>query len=166
LFLQDVNGFDVGRDAERTGIIRRGAKLVNAISNCRVPKITLLLGHSFGAGHYALAGRAFDPEFLFAWPSARYAVMGAAQVARTMLDVQLGVWKRQGKTPNADELARISDELRSRYDHETDIRYAAARLWVDAILDPSETRPTLIEAFDIVTRRRDLTPIRTGVFQV
>jgi acetyl-CoA carboxylase carboxyltransferase component len=166
LFLQDVNGFDVGRDAERTGIIRRGAKLVNAISNCRVPKITLLLGHSFGAGHYALAGRAFDPEFLFAWPSARYAVMGAAQVARTMLDVQLGVWKRQGKTPNADELASISDELRSRYERETDIRYAAARLWVDAILDPSETRPTLIEAFDIVTRRRGVTPIRTGVFQV
>ncbi len=105
-FLQDVNGFDVGRDAERSGIIRRGAKLVNAVSNSVVPKITLLVGHSFGAGHYALCGKAFDPRFLFAWPSARYAVMGAQQVARTMLDVQLATLRRQGKTVEPDEARR------------------------------------------------------------
>ncbi len=97
LFIQDVNGFDVGRDAERTGIIRRGAKLVNAVSNSVVPKITLIVGHSFGAGHYALCGKAFDPRFLFAWPGARYAVMGAQQAARTMLDVNVATLKRQGK---------------------------------------------------------------------
>ena len=97
LFIQDVNGFDVGRDAERTGIIRRGAKLVSAVSNSTVPKITLIVGHSFGAGHYALCGKAFDPRFIFAWPGARYAVMGAQQAARTMLDVNVGTLKRQGK---------------------------------------------------------------------
>ncbi len=165
LFLQDVNGFDVGRDAERTGIIRRGAKLVNAVANSRVPKITLLLGHSFGAGHYALAGRAFDPAFLFAWPSARYAVMGAAQAARTMLDVQLAALRRQGKTPDGAELEAINKSLRERYERETDIRYAAARLWVDAILPPAQTRDTLILAFDIATRRRPLDPLRIGVYQ-
>ena len=99
LFLQDVNGFDVGRDAERTGIIRSGAKLVNAVSNSVVPKITLIVGHSFGAGHYALCGKAFDPRFLFAWPGARYAVMGGRQAARTMLDINLAALKRQGKSP-------------------------------------------------------------------
>ena len=97
LFLQDVNGFDVGRDAERSGIIRRGAKLVNAVSNSVGAKITLLIGHSFGAGHYALCGRAFDPRFLFAWPNARYAVMGAEQAARTMLDVNVATLKRKGR---------------------------------------------------------------------
>ena len=97
LFIQDVNGFDVGRDAERTGIIRRGAKLVNAVSNSTVPKITLIVGHSFGAGHYALCGKAFDPRFLFAWPGARYAVMGAQQAARTMLDVTSAALKRAGQ---------------------------------------------------------------------
>jgi acetyl-CoA carboxylase carboxyltransferase component len=166
LFLQDVNGFDVGRDAERTGIIRRGAKLVSAVSNARVAKITLLMGHSFGAGHYALAGRAFDPAFVFAWPGARYAVMGAAQAARTMLDVQLGVLRRAGRTPDDRELERLTQELKARYERETEIRYGAARLWVDAILDPAETRGVLIEAFDLVTRRRPAHPMATGVFQV
>ena len=143
LFLQDVNGFDVGRDAERTGIIRRGAKLVNAVSNSMVPKITLIVGHSFGAGHYALCGKAFDPRFLFAWPGARYAVMGAQQAARTMLDVNVGTLKRQGKAVDDAELAAMAEELRLRYDRETDIRYAAARLWVDAIIDPAQTREVL-----------------------
>ncbi len=166
LFIQDVNGFDVGRDAERTGIIRRGAKLVNAVSNSTVPKITLIVGHSFGAGHYALCGRAFDPRFLFAWPGARYAVMGAQQAAKTMLDVNVGTLKRQGKAIDDAELAKISDDLRDRYDRETDIRYAAARLWIDAIIDPIETRDVLIMAFDIATRQRETRPLETGVFQV
>jgi acetyl-CoA carboxylase carboxyltransferase component len=166
LFIQDVNGFDVGRDAERTGIIRRGAKLVSAVSNSTVPKLTLLVGHSFGAGHYALCGRAFDPRFLFAWPGARYAVMGAQQVARTMVDVNVAALKRQRKEIDDAELAAMAEELRGRYERETDIRYAAARLWVDAIIDPAETREVLGMALDIVTRQRETVPLATGVFQV
>jgi 3-methylcrotonyl-CoA carboxylase beta subunit len=165
LFLQDVNGFDVGRDAERSGIIRRGAKLVNAVSNATVPKITLLLGHSFGAGHYALCGRAFDPRFLFAWPNARYAVMGASQAAKTMLDVTVGALKRQGKPVDDTVLAAISADLRARYDRETDIRYAAARLWVDAIIDPARTREILIEAFAVASRPAPKGSDALGVFQ-
>lgn len=166
LFIQDVNGFDVGRDAERSGIIRRGAKLVNAVSNSVVPKLTLIVGHSFGAGHYALCGKAFDPRFVFAWPGARYAVMGAAQAARTMLDVNVAALKRQGKEVDGDELSRMAEELRARYDRETDIRYAAARGWIDAIIDPSRTREVLMTALDIAVRRRESTPLATGVFQV
>jgi 3-methylcrotonyl-CoA carboxylase beta subunit len=166
LFIQDVNGFDVGRDAERSGIIRRGAKLVNAVSNSVVPKITLIVGHSFGAGHYALCGKAFDPRFLFAWPGARYAVMGAHQAARTMLDVNLATLKRQGKQVDDAELNAMADDLRKRYDRETDIRYAAARGWIDAIIDPSRTRDVLILALDVATRHREAEGLSTGVFQV
>ena len=166
LFVQDVNGFDVGRDAERTGIIRRGAKLVNAVSNSVVPKLTLLVGHSFGAGHYALCGKAFDPRFLFAWPGARYAVMGAQQAARTMLDVNIATLKRQGKEIDDRELRQMAEKLRARYDRETDIRHAAARGWIDAIIDPAQTREVLITALDIATRQRETSGISTGVFQV
>jgi acetyl-CoA carboxylase carboxyltransferase component len=166
LFIQDVNGFDVGRDAERTGIIRRGAKLVSAVSNSMVPKITLIVGHSFGAGHYALCGKAFDPRFLFAWPGVRYAVMGAQQAARTMLDVNVAALKRGKKEVDAAEQAAMADELQQRYDRETDIRYAGARLWVDAIIDPAQTREVLALALDVAVRRRDTEPITTGVFQV
>jgi acetyl-CoA carboxylase carboxyltransferase component len=166
LFIQDVNGFDVGRDAERSGIIRRGAKLVSAVSNSRVPKLTLIVGHSFGAGHYALCGRAFDPRFLFAWPGARYAVMGGSQAARTMLDVNVAAMKRQGRTIDDEEQARMADELRRRYDRETDVRYAAARLWVDAIIDPVRTRDVLSFALDLAVRTRSPSPITTGVYQV
>ncbi len=168
LFMQDVNGFDVGRDAERSGIIRRGAKLVNAVSNSIVPKITLILGHSFGAGHYALCGKAFDPRFLFAWPNARYAVMGADQAAKTMLDVNVATLKRQGKTVDDALMQAMAADLRARYDGETDIRHAAARGWVDAIIEPNETRDVLIEAFTIATRVPvpDGARVRTGVFQV
>ncbi len=166
LFIQDVNGFDVGRDAERTGIIRRGAKLVSAVSNCTVPKITLIVGHSFGAGHYALCGKAFDPRFIFAWPAARYAVMGASQAAKTMLDVNIGTLERQGKHVDDAELQAMAADLRKRYDRETDIRYAAARLWIDAVIDPAQTREVLAIALDVAMRQRDVVPIGTGVFQV
>ena len=108
-----------------------------------MPKITLIVGHSFGAGHYALCGKAFDPRFIFAWPGARYAVMGAQQAAKTMLDVSVGALKRGKKEIDAAEQEAIAEELRARYDRETDIRYAAARLWVDAIIDPAQTRDVL-----------------------
>jgi acetyl-CoA carboxylase carboxyltransferase component len=166
LFIQDVNGFDVGRDAERSGIIRRGAKLVNAVSNSIVPKLTLIVGHSFGAGHYALCGKAFDPRFLFAWPGARYAVMGAQQAARTMLDVNLGVLKRQGKQVDSAELAAMTEDLRQKYDRETDIRYAGARGWIDEIIDPAQTRSVLITALEVATCNRETAGFPLGVFQV
>ncbi len=166
LFIQDVNGFDVGRDAERTGIIRRGAKLVSAVSNSKVPKITLIVGHSFGAGHYALCGKAFDPRFIFAWPGARYAVMGGQQAARTMLDINVAALKREKKEIDAGEQESMAALLRARYDRETDIRYAAARLWIDAIIDPVQTREVLALALDVAVRQRESEPLATGVFQV
>ncbi|MCS7166770.1 MAG: acyl-CoA carboxylase subunit beta [Gemmatales bacterium] len=167
IFFQDVNGFMVGRDAEQAGIIRAGAKLVNVISNSIVPKITVIIGGSFGAGNYALCGKAFDPRFIFAWPSARYAVMGAQQAASTLLEIMLAGLRREGKPLEAEELAAIRDRIRSSYEEQTDVRYAAARLWVDGIIDPVQTRSTLILALKIVSRTLDLgKDFRTGVLQV
>jgi acetyl-CoA carboxylase carboxyltransferase component len=166
VFLQNVNGFMVGRDAEHSGIIRAGAKLVNAISNSVVPKITLITGGSFGAGNYALCGKAFDPRLIFAWPSAKYAVMGGDQASSTLLDVQVQALKRQGKEPHIEEMAALRDSVKASYEKQTDIRYAAARLWVDAIVPPEQSRATLIESIEIATRHDEGKRFKTGVFQV
>lgn len=166
LFLQDVNGFMVGRDSEQAGIIKAGAKLVNAISNSVVPKITLILAGSYGAGNYALCGKAFDPRFIFAWPTCKYAVMGGAQAASTLLEVQVSALKRQGKEPDAAELETLRQKVKAGYDEKTDVRYAASRLWVDGIIDPEETREVLIEAFQVATRVDEGKPFKTGVLQV
>jgi len=166
LFLQNVNGFMVGRDSEQSGIIKAGAKLVNAISNSVVPKITLITGGSFGAGNYALCGKAFDPRFLFAWPTAKYAVMGGDQAATTLLDVQVQAMKRQGKEPEAEELAALRDKVKASYEEQTDIRYAAARLWVDAIIAPEDSRAALLTAVEVATRHDSGKAFKTGVFQV
>jgi acetyl-CoA carboxylase carboxyltransferase component len=166
LFFQDVNGFMVGRDSEQAGIIRSGAKLVNVIANSVVPKITVILGGSFGAGNYALCGKAFDPRFIFAWPGARYAVMGADQAASTLLDITLTALKRQGHTPDADELEELRRKVEASYQEHTDVRYAAARLWVDKIINPVETRDALLLALAVATRYDDGREFRTGVLQV
>jgi 3-methylcrotonyl-CoA carboxylase beta subunit len=166
VFLQDVNGFMVGRDSEQSGIIKAGAKLVNAIANSVVPKITVILGGSYGAGNYALCGKAFDPRFIFAWPTARYAVMGGEQAASTLLDITVGALKRQGHEPDAVELAELRRKVEASYAEHTDVRYAAARLWVDAILDPAQTRDALLLALEVATRYDDGRAFRTGVFQV
>ena len=166
LFVQNVNGFMVGRDSEQAGIIRAGAKLVNAISNSVVPKLTLITGGSFGAGNYALCGKAFDPRLILAWPTAQYAVMGGAQAASTLLDVQVQALKRAGKEPDAAEMAELRDKVTASYAEQTDIRYAAARLWVDAIVRPEDTRAALLEALAIATRHDDGRAFKTGVFQV
>jgi 3-methylcrotonyl-CoA carboxylase beta subunit len=166
LFLQDVNGFMVGRDSERAGIIKAGAKLVNAVSNSRVPKITLLTGGSYGAGNYALCGKAFDPRFIYAWPTARCAVMGPAQATGTLLDVMVASLKKQGREPDAEELEALRKQVASDYERQTDVRYAAARLWVDAILDPAETRGELIQSLEVATRQASDEPFRLGVYQV
>jgi 3-methylcrotonyl-CoA carboxylase beta subunit len=166
LFLQDVNGFMVGRDSERSGIIKAGAKLVSAISNSRVPKITLITGGSYGAGNYALCGKAFDPRFIFAWPNAHVAVMGADQAADTLLEVAVKSLQRQGENVDAVELEKLRDKVRADYERQTDVRYAAAHGWVDAILDPATTRDTLIQSLTIATRHANDEPFRLGVFQV
>ncbi len=166
LFLQDVNGFMVGRDSEQAGIIRAGAKLVNVISNSVVPKITLILGGSFGAGNYALCGKAFDPRFIFAWPTARYAVMGGEQAASTLLDITISALKRGGHAPDAQELEELRRKVEASYLDQTDVRYAAARLWVDKIIEPLQTRESLLLALEVATRHDEGKPFKTGVLQV
>ncbi len=166
VFLQDVNGFMVGRDSERDGIIRAGAKLVNAISNSRVPKLTVIVGGSFGAGNYALCGKAFDPRLIYAWPMARCAVMGSEQATATLLDITIASLERQGHEVDAVELAQLRDKVKADYERQTEVRYAAARGWVDRIIDPSKTREELIAGLEIVTRYASEEPMRLGVFQV
>src|SRR5947209_3485981 len=166
VFLQDVNGFMVGQDSEQAGIIRAGAKLVNVIANSVVPKLTVILGGSFGAGNYALCGKAFDPRFLFAWPTARYAVMGAEQAASTLLEITISALRRGGHEPDAQELDEVRRKIEAGYREQTDVRYAAARLWVDRILTPEETRDALLVALEIATRYDDGRPFKTGVLQV
>jgi acetyl-CoA carboxylase carboxyltransferase component len=166
VFLQDVYGFMVGRDSEQGGIIRAGAKLVNAISNSRVPKLTVILGGSYGAGNYAFCGKAFDPRFIFAWPTARYAVMGANQAASTLLEINIAALKRAGRNVDAEELETMRAKVAATYEEQTDVRHAAARGWVDEIIDPHRTREILIESLEIATRHAELEPFRTGVLQV
>jgi acetyl-CoA carboxylase carboxyltransferase component len=156
----------VGRDSERAGIIKAGAKLVSAISNSRVPKLTVLVGGSFGAGNYALCGKAFDPRFIYAWPSARCAVMGGEQATATLLDISIRSLERQGDKVDAAELAELKERVQGDYDRQMDVRYAAARGWVDAIIPPAETRDALIQSLAVVTRVASEDPFRLGVFQV
>jgi 3-methylcrotonyl-CoA carboxylase beta subunit len=166
IFMQDVSGFMVGRDSEQDGIIRAGAKVVNAVSNSVVPKITLITGGSFGAGNYALCGKAYDPRFIFAWPNAKYAVMSGASAAKTLLEVEIAALKRKGHEPDAAELKELERTISATYDHQMDIRYAAARGWVDAIIFPEDTRRALSLALEAVANIGDLPPLKTGVFQV
>jgi len=166
IFLQDVVGFMVGRDSEQGGIIRAGAKLVNVLSNSRVPKLTVITGGSFGAGNYALCGKAFDPRMIFAWPNARYAVMGGKQAASTLLDINIAAMRRAGQEPDVEELTELRDQVTGAYENTTDIRYGASRGWVDAIIEPAETREVLIAALESVTRYAEDRPFITGVLQV
>jgi acetyl-CoA carboxylase carboxyltransferase component len=162
LFLQDVSGFMVGKDAEQSGIIRSGAKMVNALSNSTVPKITLITGGSFGAGNYAMCGKAFDPRFIFAWPHAKYAVMGAAQAS----DVVFNILSRSAKEKTPAELETLRAKVKADYTEQTDIRYGAARGWVDAIIQPHDTRQILLRAFELACRPTPKASFHTGVLQV
>jgi 3-methylcrotonyl-CoA carboxylase beta subunit len=167
LFFQDVMGFMVGREAEQSGIIRSGAKLVNVVSNSVVPKITIIVGNSFGAGNYALCGKAYDPNFILAWPNAKYAVMGADQAADTLFTIQERAAERKGKPLNRQDAEQMRDQVKQRYAEQMDIRYGAARGWVDAIIPPHATRDILIHLLCLV-QRAPLTKrtFHTGVIQV
>lgn len=160
LFFQDVTGFMIGPRAESSGIIRSGAKLVSAVSNSIVPKITVIVGNSFGAGHYALCGKAYDPLFLLAWPNARYSVMGGEQAASTLFDLEK-------KALGEEEAEKRRKELQATFEKHIDIRYGAARGWVDAIIDPSQTRDTLLKCLEVAHRcSYKKAQFHTGVIQV
>jgi acetyl-CoA carboxylase carboxyltransferase component len=165
IFLHDVNGFMVGKDAEWSGIIRAGAKMVNAVSNSVVPKIAVICGGSFGAGHYAMCGKAYDPRFIFAWPTARYAVMSGDAAASTLVEIKLKQLEREGKKVDEKAKKELYDSVRATYEHQTDPRYAAARLWVDAIIDPAHTRDVLITALEAASLNAEIREFKTGVLQ-
>jgi 3-methylcrotonyl-CoA carboxylase beta subunit len=166
VFLQDVTGFMVGSRSEHAGIIKDGAKMVNAVANSVVPKITIIIGNSYGAGNYAMCGKAYDPRFIYAWPTARIAVMGGEQAARTLLQIQVGALKAKGKTIEPAEEKKLLDEIKGRYERQTSPYYAAARLWVDAIIDPTDTRRVIAEGLHAAAHNRDIAEFKTGVIQV
>jgi acetyl-CoA carboxylase carboxyltransferase component len=165
VFVHDVNGFMVGKDAEWSGIIRAGAKMVSAVSTSVVPKITVIVGGSFGAGHYAMCGKAYDPRFLFAWPTARYAVMSGASAANTLAEVRAKQMERGGKILSEAEKKALHDEIKATYDAQADPRYGAARLWIDAIIDPAKTRDFLITALEACSLNPDVPRFNPGVLQ-
>ena len=161
VFLQDVTGFMVGSRSEHSGIIKDGAKLVNAVANSVVPKITIITGNSFGAGNYAMCGKAYDPRFIYAWPGAKIAVMGGDQAAKTLLQIQTS-----GREVSAEEQKELLDKIKARYEKQTTPYYAAARLWVDDIIDPVQTRTVISEGINAANHNPDMESLRVGVFQV
>jgi acetyl-CoA carboxylase carboxyltransferase component len=165
VFLHDVNGFMVGKDAEWSGIIRAGAKMVNAVANSVVPKITVICGGSFGAGNYAMCGKAYDPRFMFAWPTARFAVMSGDAAAGTLVEIKLKQLEREGKKLSEKDKKELHESMRATYEHQTDPRYAAARLWVDAIIDPAHTRDALVWALESAALNSEIRDFKTGVLQ-
>ncbi len=165
IFLHDVNGFMVGRDAEWSGIIRAGAKMVSAVSNSTVPKITVIVGGSYGAGNYAMCGKAYDPRFIFAWPTAKYAVMSGGSAANTLVEIKIRQLERDGKKLSDEEKKELLESIKATYEAQTDCRYAAARLWVDAIIDPIETRTALLLALEAVALNPEVAKFNPGVIQ-
>ena len=165
VFLHDVNGFMVGRDAEWSGIIKAGAKMVNAVSNSVVPKITVIIGGSFGAGHYAMCGKAYDPRFVFAWPTARYAVMSGDSAASTLVEIKIKQLERSGKQLTDEDKKELFESVKRTYDEQTDPRYGAARLWIDKIIDPAETREAITLALEAAALNPDVPEFKVGVLQ-
>ena len=166
VFLQDVTGFMVGSRSEQAGIIKDGAKMVNAVANSVVPKITIIIGNSYGAGNYAMCGKAYDPRFICAWPSAKIAVMGGDQAAKTLLQIQVSAMKSKGEEIVPEQEQKLLNEIKNRYDEQTTPFYAAARLWVDAIIDPVETRKIISEGISAANHNPDIGEMKLGVFQV
>ena len=165
LFFQDVTGFMVGSRAEQGGIIKDGAKMVNAVSNSVVPKFTVVIGNSYGAGNYAMCGKAYDPRLIVAWPTAEIAVMGGRQASETLLAIKLQQMEREGKHIGRDKQDQLLREIQERYDRETDVYYAAARLWVDAIIDPLETRDVISRGIAMASSNPEIPRFNPGVIQ-
>jgi len=165
VFFHDVNGFMVGRDAEWSGIIKAGAKMVNAVSNSVVPKIAVIVGGSFGAGHYAMCGKAFDPRFVFAWPTAKYAVMSGDAAAGTLVEIKVKQLERSGKKLSEEERKELFDSTKKTYEEQTDPRYGAARLWIDKIIDPMETRQAITQALEAASLNPEVPEFKVGVLQ-
>jgi len=166
VFLQDVTGFMVGSRSEHAGIIKDGAKLVNAVANSTVPKITIIIGNSYGAGNYAMCGKAYDPRFIYAWPNAKIAVMGGEQAAKTLLQIQVASLKSKGQEIDPEKEKAMLKEITDRYNSQTSAYYAAARLWVDEIIDPVETRNVISEGIKAANQAPDNKEFKVGVFQV
>jgi 3-methylcrotonyl-CoA carboxylase beta subunit len=166
LFLQDVTGFMVGSRAEQGGIIKDGAKMVNAVANSVVPKITIVIGNSNGAGNYAMCGKAYDPRFIFAYPTASIAVMGGQQASQVLLNIRIGQLKKQGMTIKEEDQKKLLKEIQDRYDSQTDPLYAAARLWIDGIIDPADTRQIVSYCLEVANNNPDVPKFNTGVMQV
>lgn len=166
IFFQDVTGFMIGKRSEHGGIIKDGAKMVNAVANSTVPKITVVVGNSYGAGNYAMCGRAYDPRFIYAWPSARIAVMGGTQAAKVLTQIRVSSLEKKGEEITEEEEQQIMSEIQERYEEQTDVRYAAARMWVDEIINPIETRERISEAIACTDCNPQMEPFKTGVIQV
>lgn len=166
IFLQDVTGFMVGSRSEHSGIIKDGAKMVNAVANSVVPKITIILGNSYGAGNYAMCGKAYDPRFIYAWPSAKIAVMGGEQAAKTLLQIEVASLKAKGKEITPENEEKLLAEMTNKYARQTTPFYAASRLWIDAIIDPLDTRSVISENLSAANNNGRISEFKTGVFQV
>lgn len=166
IFLQDVTGFMIGKRSEHGGIIKDGAKMVSAVANSTVPKITIITGNSYGAGNYAMCGKAYDPRFIYAWPTAQIAVMGGTQAAKVLTQIQVSSLEKKGEKITEKEKNEILESIKSRYDAQTDVRYAAARLWVDAIIKPEQTRQRISIALDCANHNPVIEEFKTGVLQV
>ncbi len=166
VFLQDVTGFMVGSRSEHSGIIKDGAKLVNAVANSVVPKITIIIGNSYGAGNYAMCGKAYDPRFIYAWPNAKIAVMGGEQAAKTLLQIQVASLKSKGEVIEPETEQKMLKDITDRYDSQTSSYYAAARLWVDEIIDPVDTRSVISEGINAANHAQVQKEFKMGVFQV
>tara|TARA_Y100001970_G_scaffold59721_1_gene76064 strand:+ start:13550 stop:15193 length:1644 start_codon:yes stop_codon:yes gene_type:complete len=162
LFIHDVNGFMIGKHSEWSGIAKDGAKLVNAVSNCKVPKISLVVGGSYGAGNYAMSGRAYNPRFLFAWPSAKIAVMGGEQAAKVLYNIKIS---KLGNISD-EEKKKIYDSIKNKYDKQSDILYGAARMWVDEVINPLDTRYAIIRSLDVISNQNHIEETNYGVLQV
>lgn len=166
VFLQDVTGFMVGSRSEHAGIIKDGAKLVNAVANSVVPKITIIVGNSYGAGNYAMCGKAYGPRFIYAWPTAKIAVMGGEQAAKTLLQIQVASLKAKGQEITPEEESKLLATITDRYNSQTTPYYAAARLWVDDIIDPVDTRRVISEGIAAANHAPVQDTFTTGVIQV
>jgi acetyl-CoA carboxylase carboxyltransferase component len=166
VFLQDVTGFMVGSRSEHSGIIKDGAKMVNAVANSVVPKITIIIGNSYGAGNYAMCGKAYDPRFIYAWPTAKIAVMGGDAAAKVLLQIEVASLKSKGEVIAPEVEEKLLNDIKGRYDKQTSPYYAAARLWVDAIIDPVDTRKVISEGISAANGNAEIGEFKTGVFQV